>query len=54
LNSRAGIAWGTWAHTAQPVPVFAIGAGAELFEGYYDNTDIPKKIAKAMGISFPE
>jgi len=54
LNSRTGIAWGTWAHTAQPVPVFAIGVGAELFEGYYDNTDIPKKIAKAMGISFPE
>jgi alkaline phosphatase len=54
LNSRAGIAWGTWAHTAQPVPVFAIGEGAELFEGYYDNTDIPKKIAKAMGITFPE
>ncbi len=54
LNSRAGIAWGTWAHTAQPVPVFAIGAGAELFEGYYDNTDIPKKIAKAMGMAFPE
>jgi len=54
LNSRAGIAWGTWSHTAQPVPVFAIGAGAELFEGYYDNTDIPKKIAKAMGMAFPE
>jgi len=26
------------------VPVFAIGQGEDLFSGYYDNTDIAKKI----------
>jgi len=48
LNNRAGLSWGSWAHTGIPVPVYAIGAGADLFKGYYDNTDIPKKIYKAM------
>ncbi|MCL2290593.1 MAG: alkaline phosphatase [Bacteroidetes bacterium] len=31
-------------HTGSIVPVFAIGAGAEVFSGLYDNTKIPKKI----------
>lgn len=44
LNSRAGIGWSSNAHTAVPVQVFAIGCGAELFSGFYDNTDIAKKI----------
>ncbi len=46
LYKRAGIAWATGAHTALPVPVFAIGCGADQFTGYYDNTDIPEKIIK--------
>lgn len=50
LNNRAGLSWGTWSHTAIPVPVFAIGAGQEQFEGYFDNTDIPKKIRNLMGL----
>jgi len=50
LNNKAGLSWTSWSHTAISVPVFAIGAGSELFDGYYDNTDIPKKIAKAMQI----
>jgi alkaline phosphatase len=44
LNSRAGIGWSTNAHTAVPVQVFAIGLGSEAFKGFYDNTDIAKKI----------
>jgi alkaline phosphatase len=52
LNNRAGMSFTTWSHTATPVPVFAIGAGAALFDGFYDNTDIPKKIAQAMKIDF--
>jgi len=48
LNHRAGLSWGSYAHTGIPVPVYAIGAGSELFDGYFDNTDIPKKIYKAM------
>jgi hypothetical protein len=31
------------------VPVFAIGAGSDLFIGKMDNTEIPKRIAKAGG-----
>jgi len=52
LNNKAGLAWTTWSHTGIVVPVYAIGAGAEMFSGYYDNTDIPKKIATAMGLKF--
>lgn len=44
LANKAGINWSSKAHTASPVPVFAMGQGAMLFTGYYDNTDIAKKI----------
>ncbi|MBZ4219529.1 MAG: alkaline phosphatase [Chlorobium sp.] len=44
LNSRAAIGWSSNAHTAVPVQVFAIGCGADAFKGFYDNTDIAKKI----------
>jgi len=36
-------------HTADLIPVFAYGPGARLFSGIYDNTDIHKKIRKALG-----
>jgi alkaline phosphatase len=51
LAEKAGISWGSNAHTFINVPVYAIGAGAERFSGYIDNTDIPKRIAELMGIS---
>ncbi len=50
LNRKAGVAWTSYSHTGLPVPVSAIGVGGEQFNGYYDNTDIPKKIASAMGL----
>lgn len=50
LNHKAGISWTSFSHTAMPVPVFAIGSGAESFSGYYDNTDIPKKIMKIANL----
>ncbi len=49
LNHRAGLSWASGVHTAAPVPVYAMGANAELFGGYYDNTDVPRKIAEALG-----
>lgn len=52
LTEAARIGWTTSSHTASNVPVYAIGAGSELFSGRMDNTDIPKKICKAMGIEF--
>lgn len=51
LNNKAGIDWTSFSHTALPVPVFAIGCGENLFNGFYDNTDIPKKIAQSAGFS---
>ena len=45
LNNKAGLNFSTYSHTGLPVPVYAIGAGQELFNGSYDNTDIYKKIA---------
>ena len=50
---QAGMSWSTYSHTGVPVPVTAVGPGAENFTGYYDNTDIPKKIATAMGLMLP-
>lgn len=48
LNQRAGIAWASYSHTGVPVSTFAIGASSSLFNGYYDNTDIFKKLSTAM------
>ena len=40
LNRRASIGWTTGSHTGAPLPVFAVGAGAEKFTGLMDNTQI--------------
>lgn len=52
LSVVARIGWTTTSHTGGAVPVFAIGAQSGLFAGRQDNTDIPKKICKAMGVQF--
>lgn len=44
LNERALIGWTTGGHTGEPVPVYAVGVGAEKFAGRIDNTDIKGKI----------
>lgn len=48
LAEKAGIAWTTFAHSGARVPVYAIGNGAELFNGYYDNTDIFRKLYSCL------
>jgi alkaline phosphatase len=50
LNQTAGIGWTTYSHTGVPVPTFAYGIHQELFGGYYDNTDIFRKLASAMNL----
>ncbi len=50
LNNKAGIGWTSYAHTGTPVPVYAVGAGAELFGGSYDNTDIFSKLVTVCGL----
>jgi len=51
VNQNAGLGWTSYSHTGVPVPTFAKGAAQELFSGYFDNTDIFRKLAAAMGIS---
>lgn len=48
VNRRAGFGFTTGNHSGNPVPVFAVGAGAELFGSMNDNTDLPKLIMKAV------
>lgn len=49
LNRNAQLGWTSGAHTNGYVPVFAIGAGAEIFHGRINNTDIPVMIGKVAG-----
>jgi len=51
LNNKAGIGWTSYSHTGVPVPVFVSGRGQEIFGGYYDNTDVAKKIMAVMGFN---
>lgn len=49
MSQIAMVGWTSGNHTAGYVPVFAVGAGSKLFMGKMDNTEIPKRIAKAAG-----
>jgi alkaline phosphatase len=53
LNERASIGWSSYSHTGMPTPVFAQGREAWRFAGFYDNTDIAKRLAKAIGRTLP-
>ncbi len=50
LNENASIGWTSYMHTGVPVPVFAQGHEAWRFAGFYDNTDIAKKLADIMNL----
>lgn len=49
MSARAGITWSTGSHTGKNVPLTAEGAQSGLFAGYYDNTEIYRKIVTAFG-----
>lgn len=49
LAECAMAGWQSGGHSNAAVPVMAIGAGSELFTGFMENTDVPKRIAKAAG-----
>jgi alkaline phosphatase len=51
LNNKAGLGWTSYKHTGVPVSTSAMGVGAEIFNGYYDNTDVAKKLMSVMGIA---
>lgn len=50
VEHGTGFGWTSNNHTGNPVPVFAIGNGAEAFMNVNNNIDIPKKIRKIMEI----
>lgn len=49
INQRTNTGWTSDGHTAIDVPVFAMGASKERFNGQQDNTDIAKKIFALLG-----
>jgi alkaline phosphatase len=50
LDNKASLAWTSFQHTGVPVMTAARGVGAEMFNGYYDNTDVALKMMEAMGV----
>lgn len=49
-GSTAEVRWVRTEHTAQLVPLFAWGPGAEQFEGVLDNTQIGARLAALLGL----
>lgn len=54
LNQKSGISWTSYSHTGIPVQTSAIGVGAEMFNGYYDQTDIHAKMMAIAGLQYIE
>lgn len=50
LNNKSGVSFTSYSHTGLPVAVFANGVNAEVFDGYYDNTDIYQKLAAMLHV----
>lgn len=50
LSYRMGIGWTTTYHAGNFVPVYAIGAGSQLFTGNLDNTEIPRLLLRAAAL----
>lgn len=49
MNEIAMVGWVSGSHSNGYVPVYAIGAGADMFHGRTDNAEIPLKMAEAAG-----
>ncbi|MGO4927924.1 alkaline phosphatase [Fundicoccus sp. Sow4_F4] len=50
VANKAGFAFTTVDHSPERVPVYAIGAGAAMFEGNFENSDVAYKLLAAMGL----
>ena len=46
INSASGVNFSTVSHSGNPVPVFAIGVGADEFRHFNNNIDIPRTILR--------
>lgn len=51
VNDAAGTVFTTVGHSGNPVPVFAVGVGSDMFRNVNNNIDIPAKIRKIAGIN---
>lgn len=50
MDVHTGMGWTTVHHSANPVPVMAVGVGAELFGGLNNNIDLPAKLRSLTGM----
>jgi alkaline phosphatase len=50
-SERARIGWTSYAHTAQPTITYAVGPGEEMFSGFFDNTDIARRMAELLDVT---
>jgi alkaline phosphatase len=54
LNKRAYIKWISLNHTGMQVPLYIKGVGIDHFYNCYDNTDVPKALARSLGTKLAE
>ncbi|WP_101843614.1 alkaline phosphatase [Halobacillus sp. Marseille-P3879] len=50
VSDHALVGWTSSVHTGVDVPIYAYGPASNDFSGLVNNTDIPKKMASAMGV----
>ena len=51
VNDAAGVAFTTVGHSGNPVPVFAVGVGSDLFKGVNNNIDLPVYLRRILGLA---
>ena len=51
INNKSGVSFSSYSHTGLPVAVLAQGVGSDVFDGYYDNTEIYNKLADMLSIA---
>ena len=54
INRKAGICWGTYSHTAMPIPVYAIGCESWRFGNMYKNSETAQKLAAAIKVQLDQ
>lgn len=52
IGEKLKVSWATGHHSAEPVPLFALGPYCEKFTGFLDNTDVPKIMSEAFGTGY--
>ena len=50
VSERARISWTSYVHTSSLIALSAIGPQSDRFDGFIDNTDVPKIMANIMGV----